>query len=76
MPPGYLLKEASIDKPYEDDACRCHFIFVQDRTLSIDSDLVLKYQWFIGDRTASNFMAISDATAEVRDSLAGYYVLN
>lgn len=65
MPPGYLLKEASIDKPYEDDACRCHFIFVQDRTLSIDSDLVLKYQWFIGDRTASNFMAISDATAEV-----------
>ncbi|KAK4797344.1 hypothetical protein SAY86_029670 [Trapa natans] len=65
FPPGYLLKEASIDKPFEEDVCACHFTFVQDSTLSVDSQLNLKYQWFVGGRTPSNFYAIPDATGEV-----------
>ncbi|KAH7661175.1 Leucine rich repeat proteins some proteins containing F-box protein [Dioscorea alata] len=62
FPPGYMLQEASIDQPFEEDACRCHFSFVNSNG---DSDLELKYQWFIGDRTATNFVAITDALGEV-----------
>lgn len=65
FPPGYLLKEAFIDKPFEEDTCACHFTFVQDSTLSVDPHLILKYQWFVGERTPSNFSAIPDATGEV-----------
>ncbi|KAM4101329.1 hypothetical protein ACB094_05G135400 [Castanea mollissima] len=65
LPSGYLLKEASVDQPSEEDACRCHFTFVQDGTLSTDPQLVLKYQWFMGERMLSNFAAIPDATGEV-----------
>ncbi|KAJ0980466.1 hypothetical protein J5N97_008721 [Dioscorea zingiberensis] len=62
LPPGYMLKEASIDQPFEEDACHCHFTVVN---LNGDSELELKYQWFIGDRTATNFVAIADALGEV-----------
>ncbi|XP_058099162.1 187-kDa microtubule-associated protein AIR9 isoform X2 [Magnolia sinica] len=65
LPPGYILKEASADPPFEEDACHCHFIFAKDRTLSSDSELVLKYQWFIGEKTPTNFVAIADAEGEV-----------
>ncbi|GLT97098.1 hypothetical protein SLE2022_146820 [Rubroshorea leprosula] len=65
FPPGYLLKEASIDKPFEEDTCHCHFVFIQESTLSTDSELVLKYQWFLGEKMLSNFTAIPDATGEV-----------
>ncbi|XXG74688.1 hypothetical protein AAC387_Pa07g3344 [Persea americana] len=65
LPPGYMLKEASVDQPFEQDACRCHFAFAKDRTLSSDSELVLKYQWFIGERTPTNFAVIVDAAGEV-----------
>ncbi|GAV67239.1 LRR_4 domain-containing protein [Cephalotus follicularis] len=65
FPPDYMLKEASVDQPFEEDACHCHFTFVQDGTLSNDAQLVLKYQWFVGERTPSNFIAIPDATGEV-----------
>ncbi|KAJ9163220.1 hypothetical protein P3X46_022912 [Hevea brasiliensis] len=65
FPPGYLLKDASVDQPFEEDACRCHFFFVQDSTVSIDPQLVLRFQWFVGERTLSNFVAIPDATGEV-----------
>ncbi|XP_065846855.1 187-kDa microtubule-associated protein AIR9 [Euphorbia lathyris] len=65
LPAGYLLKEASVDQPFEEDACRCQFVFVQDNTLSSYPQLVLKYQWFLGERTLSDFVAIPDATAEV-----------
>ena len=65
LPSGYLLKEASVDQPSEEDACRCHFTFVQDGTLSTDPPLVLNYQWFMGERMLSNFAAIPDATGEV-----------
>ncbi|XP_058202724.1 187-kDa microtubule-associated protein AIR9-like isoform X1 [Rhododendron vialii] len=63
--PGYLLKEVSIDKPFEKDACCCHFNFVTEKTGSSNSDVVLKYQWFVGERTPSNFIAIPEATGEV-----------
>ncbi|XP_010923670.1 187-kDa microtubule-associated protein AIR9 isoform X1 [Elaeis guineensis] len=62
LPPGYMLKEAFIDQPFEEDACHCHFNFVN---LSSDSELVLKYQWFIGERTPTNFVPIVDAVGEV-----------
>lgn len=65
FPPGYLLKEASIDKPFEEDACHCHFVFVQESTLSIDLDIILKYKWFLGERALSNFTAIPDVNGEV-----------
>ncbi|OMO92313.1 hypothetical protein COLO4_17682 [Corchorus olitorius] len=65
FPPGYLLKEASVDKPFEEDACRCHFSFVQESTLSSDLDIILKYKWFLGERTLSSFTAIPDADGEV-----------
>lgn len=65
LPLGYLLKEVSVDQPSEEDACRCHFTFVQDGTLSTDPQLVLNYQWFVGERMLSNFAAIPDATGEV-----------
>ncbi|XP_038970512.1 187-kDa microtubule-associated protein AIR9-like [Phoenix dactylifera] len=62
LPPGCMLKEASIDQPFEGDACRCLFNFVN---LSSDPELVLKFQWFIGDRTPTNFVPIADAIGEV-----------
>ncbi|XP_022146546.1 187-kDa microtubule-associated protein AIR9 [Momordica charantia] len=63
-PPGFLLKEASVDRPFEEDTCRCHFSFDPEDNLT-DPQLVLTYQWFIGERIATNFVAIPDATAEV-----------
>lgn len=68
FPPGYLLEEASVDQPFEEDACGCHFRFVKDKTVNNDSELVLKYQWLIGDRTPFNFKAIPEATGEVVNS--------
>ncbi|KAK9155120.1 hypothetical protein Sjap_002600 [Stephania japonica] len=65
LPPGYVLKEASVDRPFEEDACHCRFIFAKDRTLSNDSELVLKYQWFIGEKTPINFLPISGSEGEV-----------
>uniref|UniRef100_A0A5B7C371 187-kDa microtubule-associated protein AIR9 n=1 Tax=Davidia involucrata TaxID=16924 RepID=A0A5B7C371_DAVIN len=65
FPPGYMLKEASVDQPFEEDACCCHFSFIKDKTGSSDLELVLNYQWFVGERTPSNFTAIPDATGEV-----------
>ncbi|XP_062095531.1 187-kDa microtubule-associated protein AIR9 [Humulus lupulus] len=65
LPTDYLVKEAFVDRPSEEDACHCHFTFVQESTLSVDSQLVLRYQWFVGDRTPTNFTVIPDATGEV-----------
>ncbi|OVA18980.1 Leucine-rich repeat [Macleaya cordata] len=65
LPPGYMLKEASVDQPFEEDICRCHFVFAKDRSLSSDSELVLKYQWFIGEKTPTNFVAIANEVGEV-----------
>jgi len=57
-----------VDQPFEGDACHCHFVFVQDNNLSATPQLVLKYQWFVGERALSSFAAIPDATGEVIDS--------
>lgn len=65
MPPGYVLREASVDKPFEEDACLCRFVFTKDRMLTTEMDLVLKYQWFIGDRTPTHFLPIEGAVQEV-----------
>ncbi|KAG8385218.1 hypothetical protein BUALT_Bualt03G0019300 [Buddleja alternifolia] len=65
LPSGYLLKKACVDKPFVEDACCCHFEFVKDTTESSDSELDLKYQWFIGERTPSNFTPISGASREI-----------
>lgn len=72
LPPGYLLKEASIDKPYEEDACHCHFAFVKDNSALNDTELLLKYQWFIGEKALANFIAIPDATEEVKHANVGF----
>ncbi|KAK7304069.1 hypothetical protein RJT34_15087 [Clitoria ternatea] len=65
VPPGFFLKEASIDKPVEEDVCRCHFTIIHDGAASTDPPLVLKYQWFCGDMSLSNFVPIPDATGEI-----------
>ncbi|KAF3620639.1 hypothetical protein FXO37_33158 [Capsicum annuum] len=65
LPQGFLLKEAFIHQPVEEDACYCHFNFVMDETESTDTDVNLKYQWFIGDRTPSNFLEIHGAMREL-----------
>ncbi|XP_020586552.1 187-kDa microtubule-associated protein AIR9, partial [Phalaenopsis equestris] len=61
LPPGFMLEETSVDQPFEEDICHCHFRFIN---LSSDSELVLKYQWFVGERTPSKFEAIADAIEE------------
>lgn len=65
LPPGYLLKKASIDPPFEEDACRCHFVFVKDRNVYDEADLALRLQWFIGEKTPTNFEIIKGAVTEV-----------
>ena len=65
MPPGYLLKKASIDTPFEEDACRCHFVFVKDRNVYDEAELALRLQWFIGEKTPTNFEIIKGAVTEV-----------
>ncbi|RDX87861.1 187-kDa microtubule-associated protein, partial [Mucuna pruriens] len=65
IPPGFFLKEASIDKPVEEDVCSCHFTIIPDGAASTDPPLVLKYQWFYGDISLSNFFPIPDATNEI-----------
>ncbi|XP_027366103.1 187-kDa microtubule-associated protein AIR9 isoform X1 [Abrus precatorius] len=65
IPLGFFLKEASIDKPVEEDVCCCHFTIIHDGAASTDPPLVLKYQWFCGDISLSNFVPILDATGEI-----------
>ncbi|XP_020271153.1 187-kDa microtubule-associated protein AIR9 [Asparagus officinalis] len=62
FPLGHVLKEAFVDPPFEEDACRCHFKLVNP---SCDSELVLRYQWYVGDKTPTNFVAIDGALGEV-----------
>ncbi|PWA81634.1 outer arm dynein light chain 1 protein [Artemisia annua] len=65
FPPGYMLMEASVDQPFEEDACNCHFLFTKTKTINEESELELNYQWFIGGSSLSKFTPIPDATAEV-----------
>ncbi|EPS66807.1 hypothetical protein M569_07968, partial [Genlisea aurea] len=61
LPSGYLLKKAFLDRPFEGDACSCHFEFVRDNLEDGSVELGLKYQWFIGDKTLSKFITIDGA---------------
>ncbi|KAL9252679.1 187-kDa microtubule-associated protein AIR9-like protein [Drosera capensis] len=63
LPPGFQLKEASIDAPFVEDLCRCHFLFAQFD--GVESKLVLKYRWYIGESAISHFVAIPEAITEV-----------
>ncbi|KAJ3670004.1 hypothetical protein LUZ60_010328 [Juncus effusus] len=64
MPPGYMVKEASVDQPFEEDACCCNFSFSHSN--GENYGLVLRYKWFIGgSRTPSNFTPIDGATDKV-----------
>ncbi|ESQ52069.1 hypothetical protein EUTSA_v10016130mg [Eutrema salsugineum] len=63
LPSGCLIKEASVDRPSEESPCQCHFVLVQEKTT--DTELVLRYQWSVADRSLSNFFPIHDATNEV-----------
>ncbi|KAJ0262088.1 187-kDa microtubule-associated protein AIR9 [Hirschfeldia incana] len=62
LPSGCLVKEASVDRPSEESPCQSHFGLVQEST---ESELVLRYQWSVADRSLSNFVPIPDATNEV-----------
>ncbi|KAH0932660.1 hypothetical protein HID58_009777 [Brassica napus] len=62
LPSGCIIKEASVDRPSEESPCQSHFGLVQE---SADSELVLRYQWSVADRSLSNFVPIPDATNEV-----------
>ncbi|KZV48806.1 hypothetical protein F511_09227 [Dorcoceras hygrometricum] len=65
LPSGYLLKKSFVDQPFEEDACYCHFEFVRDKAENSDSELNLKFQWFIGEKTPCHFSAISGAVKEI-----------
>lgn len=65
LPPNFLLKEASVDQPLEEDSCCCHFTFFEDNSLSVNQPLTLKYQWFLGERALSNFAPIPGATNKI-----------
>lgn len=66
LPLGYTLKEASVDRPFEEDICRCHFIFVKDEMKDNNSELVLRYQWYIAEKTPANFLPLDNVVGEVR----------
>ncbi|KAJ4758953.1 Outer arm dynein light chain 1 protein [Rhynchospora pubera] len=63
VPPGYTVGEASVDQPFEEDTCTCHFTF--NHVNGENYDLALKYQWYLGERTAVNFSPIDGATDKV-----------
>lgn len=73
FPPGYLLEQAFIDQPFEEDSCGCHFHFIKEKTGNDDCELILKYQWLIGERTLSNFKALPAATGEVVGPLSLFF---
>lgn len=65
LPPGHTVEEASIDQPSEGDPCSCHFTLKEVNDAHEQLGLNLRYQWFIGGKTPSNFLAIEGASEEV-----------
>lgn len=63
IPPGYAVEQALIDKPSEEDLCSCQFKFIK-QNIELE-DLTLRYQWYIGGKTPTNFVAIEGAAEEV-----------
>lgn len=74
MPSGYLIKEASVDRPSEEAPCQCHFGLVQESTTATDQELALRYQWSVADRSLSKFVPILDATKEVKFPLPNFHL--
>ncbi|KAK4399410.1 microtubule-associated protein AIR9 [Sesamum angolense] len=64
LPSGYLLKHASVTNHLR-KMLAVAALSLLDVTEDSGSALDLKYQWFIGDRTPSNFTAISGACKEI-----------
>ena len=62
------MKKASIDPPYEEDCCTCRFILEKENDGEEESKLMLKYQWYIGDKTATNFVPIEGANSKVKET--------
>lgn len=62
LPQGYMVNKAYVDHPFEEDPCHCHFRFTN---LGGEGELVLKYQWFLGGKTPTDFVAIPGASSEV-----------
>jgi hypothetical protein len=65
LPAGYVLKKAHVDHPYEEDPCRCEFLFEKVEGTFEDSELSFQYKWFIGDKTPANFVAIEGAESDM-----------
>jgi hypothetical protein len=68
LPPGYTVKKASVDPPYVGDCCTCYFILETENSEEEKSELRLTYQWYIGDKTESNFVPIEGANYKVKES--------
>ncbi|KAI5082186.1 hypothetical protein GOP47_0001929 [Adiantum capillus-veneris] len=61
LPPGLRVKRAVIDSPSEEDCCSCCFILEKETGILEDFNVILTYQWFLGDKTATNFLPIEGA---------------
>ncbi|KAK3126367.1 hypothetical protein QOZ80_7AG0555520 [Eleusine coracana subsp. coracana] len=62
LPQDYTVKKAYVDHPFEEDLCRCHFSFTN---LGSKGEVELKYQWFLGGQTPTDFVPIPGALSEV-----------
>ncbi|KAL3696460.1 hypothetical protein R1sor_010536 [Riccia sorocarpa] len=61
LPPGYRVKTAEVSSPREEDPCLCTFIFEKVDDSFEDTELSMKYQWFVGGKTAVEFVPIDGA---------------
>ncbi|KAL2643139.1 hypothetical protein R1flu_010726 [Riccia fluitans] len=62
LPPGYRVKTAEVSPPREEDPCLCTFIFEKVDDSFEDTEVSMRYQWFVGGRTAVEFVSIDGAT--------------
>ncbi|MCO5582339.1 hypothetical protein L7F22_036233 [Adiantum nelumboides] len=61
LPPGLSVQKAVIDSPSEEDCCSCCFLLEKESGIQEDIDVILTYQWFLGDKSATNFLPIEGA---------------
>lgn len=62
LPQDCIVKTAYVDQPFEEDPCHCHFSFTNQ---SSEGNIVLKYQWFLGGKTPTDFVPIPEELNEV-----------
>lgn len=65
LPQDLIVKKAHVDHPFEEDPCHCHFSFTNKCD---EGELVLKYQWFIGGKTPTDFVPLPEELSEVEHS--------